>query len=139
MQIRWLAPGLWLGPGLALLVGSYTTSTGIAFLCKLLWLPMLLAGLVQMGLNYQALLQKDGKNVPSFTYRHVLELQPLALVAFLGGTGAFVGLGLLLMYPNIPTTILGWSALLLSWPLVWLFWSWLYSKIQSYRRRSSGA
>ena len=138
MRFRYLTPFLWLAPGLALLVvwRTVTGFLGLAWWCKLLWLPVLLAGIVQCGLSLQSLRRAEGVSVLAITHREVIKLQPLALLALLTATLTSTALLLLFMYPEQPKSALGWTAAVLTWPVLWFAWSWLRTALA--KRGASG-
>ena len=141
MRLRSAVPFLWLVPGLVLLLTWRTNyaSAGLAWWCMVLWLPVFLAGVVQAGLSYQSRRHVDGKPVLALTHREVFKLQPWALLTLLVGTLTSPAAVLLFMYPERPTTLAGWLALFLSWPVFWLAWSWLRTLFSAGPRGNGGA
>ena len=141
MRFRFAAPFLWLVPGLVLLLAWRTTFAppGLAWWCMLLWLPIFLAGVAQAGFSFQSRRRAEGRPALSITYREVFRLRPLALLALLVGTLASVAAVLCFTYPERPTTMAGWLALVFFWPVSWLTWSWLRTLLSSKPRAKSDA
>ncbi len=153
----WLC-ALWLMPGVALLVlwkvsywvyalygcGSVGKSfdsncfagpinlgsfAAMGWWCMLLWFPVLIAGVVQTGLNLQWRLSARGVLIRKFGYRQALSLTPTAIFIWLAITGVGVCSTLIATFPERPTSVEGWLFITCPWMPLWFAIGWIQEHI----------
>lgn len=149
----WLST-LWLVPGVALLalwkasywvyalygcrsVGdSFDTScfaghfslgsfAAMGWWCMLLWFPVLIAGVVQTGLNLQWRLSARGVLIKKFGYRQALGLTRTSIFIWLAVTGVGACSALIAAYPARPTSFEGWLLISCPWMPLWFAIGWI--------------
>jgi len=97
----------------------------IGWWCMLLWLPVLIAGVVQAGLSLQLRLSARGVHIKKFGYRQALGLTPTSIFVWLAVTGVGVCGALFATYPERPNSFEGWLLIICPWMPLWFAIGWI--------------
>lgn len=91
----------------------------------LLWFPVLIAGVVQTGLNLQWRLSARGVLIKKFCYRQALGLTRTSIFIWLAVTGVGACSALIAAYPARPTSFEGWLLISCPWMPLWFAIGWI--------------